>query len=108
MIIRFQLPKPKWFRNNSISCLSEAEIGRLRNKRVHGAITPEEEENVTIPARATQFSELIPEWGAADQNVVVGSDFSFGQPVTIRDPVPLPQTDWELTSKKKLISDPAS
>eukprot|EP00116_Pleurobrachia_bachei_P018681 sb/3478943/ len=82
------MPKPKWFRNHTISTLTEAQIKTLQDKKLHGSITPEEEENVVIPARATKFNEHIQGWEAADQNVQIGSDFEFGIPLTIRDPVP--------------------
>lgn len=85
----FQLPKPKWFRNNTISNLSESDIARLRAKRKHGAVSTQEEEDATIPNRPTKFNELIVGWHNTDQNVVVGSDFHYGTPKTVRDPVPL-------------------
>ena len=82
------MPKPKWFRNHTISALTEAQIRTLQDKKLHGSITAEEEENVVIPARATQFNEHIQGWEAADQNEQLGSDFEFGLPLTVRDPVP--------------------
>ena len=84
-----KLPKPKWFRNNTISHLTSAEIKRLHEKRKHNAISVEEEENVTIPDRPTQFNELISGWARTDQNVRIGSDFHFGIPEPHRDPIPL-------------------
>ena len=85
-----QLPKPKWFRNHTISNLTEAEVARLRAKRKHGAVSEEEEQDVTMPNRPTKFNEVILGWHNTDQNHVIGSDFHYGTPKTTRDPIPLP------------------
>ena len=96
-----QVPKPKWFRNHTISCLSESEVARLRLKRAHGAISTEEEEDAVIPDRATKFNELVEGWRVADQNVQLDSDFKFGVTISHKDPVPLPGG-----SKKAVLKAP--
>ena len=85
------MPKPKWFRANTISCLTEAEVARLQDARAHGAISEEEESDATIPTRPTKFNETIAGWGRADQNVYLGSDTHFGRSDSIKDPIPLPK-----------------
>jgi len=85
----YRLPKPKWFRNHTISTLTEAEVARLRAKRKHGAVSEEEEQNVTMPNRPAKFNDTILGWHNTDQNRVEGSDFHYGVPRTIRDPIPL-------------------
>ena len=63
----------------------------LRQKKLHGSITEEEESNVVIPNRATRFNEHIIGLGDAVTNVQIGSDFEYGKPRVVRDPVPLVQ-----------------
>lgn len=98
-----KLPKPKWFRNNTISNLEEWEIARLQAKREHGAVSSEEADKVEMPARPARFNNLIVGWHNTDQNRVLDSDYHYGTPTTTRDPVPLP---GRLRTAKSIIEPP--
>lgn len=98
-----KLPKPKWFRNNTISNLQGWEIARLQAKREQGAVSSEEADKVEMPARPARFNELIVGWHNTDQNRVLDSDYHYGTPRTTRDPVPLPGS---LRTAKSIIEPP--
>ena len=82
-------------------------MARLRNKRKHGAITEEEEQNVTMSNRPAKFNEVIEGWHHTDQNKVIGSDFHYGTPKTTRDPIPL-SGPARIAKDDVLIPDEAS
>ena len=85
----FRLPRPKFFRDNTISLLSEGKVRDLREKRKHNAVSTNEESDAVIPNRPTKFNETIDGWALTDQNRYIDSDYPYGKAVHAIDPIPL-------------------